>query len=461
MHRYLIAALLLLPSAAQAETTEFCLEGEFDLGLRLQGLTPASGEWYATTWCVITEDESERVMFSARGNANPDMEDNWTVAYLPPDLVRIVNRDDPPDVEFAGAAAGEEARRIRRLDPSWLLAEYADDPDALNGVTIDGRDHPHLIVSTQTNLPMRGTVPSIWRWDFTDENKPSFTLEVDGADLFRGTGSWRVLDEDNAAATWERTPGDDPIQAPGDRWPSAISTRLIDITDGVYVARGVRTGFQHIIVDTEDGLVIGDAPAGWVEFHQLPPADMVPGLGVSGLSERFVDFLAEEFPDRPIRAVAITHAHDDHAGGARAFAAAGAEVYAPVEIEAFLEAALNRDTMPDDRLTPRQVDVLGIKESARFAEDVWLLSIGPGPHASAMLGVLAGDYFFVSDIHVPRDEAPRPREGREETECWFAEWAVKNLSPDVQVINSHSPIVTPVSRLAEYLESEGCRALRD
>ena len=243
--------------------------------------------------------------------------------------------------------------------------------------------------------------------------------------LFRGTGSWRTLAEGEVRDLWQRTPGDEEaIQAPGERWPSAISPGLINLTDDVYLARGVRTGFQHIVIDTDDGLVIGDAPAGWVEFHQLPPADLVPGLGISGLSERFVDFLMEEFPGRPILAVALTHAHDDHAGGARAFAAAGAAVYAPAEVADFLEQALNGVRSahrlvapPRDRLAEKQLDVLPVDDSTPIGDSVRLIPIGSGPHARAMLGIWAveRDYFFVSDIHVPRNEEARPREGREAT----------------------------------------------
>ncbi len=467
MLRYLIGALALLPSVASAETTEFCLDGEFDLGTRNQGLTPEPGEWYAALWCVISEVNGERVMFSARGMANADMEDNWSVAYLPPDLVRIVNRDDPPDIEFADAiAVADEARRVRRLDPKRLLAEYAADPDALMDLTIEGTDDTRLLVETRADVPLRGRVPVVWRWDFTQPDAPTFELELSGDPLFRGTGRWRTLDGDEAAAVWERTPNEDPIQIPGDSWPSAIRTELINLTEDIYVARGVRSGFHHIIIETEKGLVIGDAPAGWVEFHQLPPSDLVPGLGVSGLSERFIDFLADEFPGRRIHAVALTHAHDDHAGGARAFAAAGVKVYAPAAISDYLDSALNTGdwgklAYPADRLGPRSLEVLPVEDSEDIADGVRLLSIGSGPHASANLGVWATerDYFFVSDIHVPSDEHPAPREGREPTECWFAEWAVSNLPPEVRVINSHSSVVTPVSRLAEYLENDGCRNL--
>ena len=90
---------------------------------------------------------------------------------------------------------------------------------------------------------------------------------------------------------------------------------------------------------------------------------------------------------------------------------------------------------------------------------VRFVTMNNNPHVFEMLGVWAVDrgYFFVSDIHVPRSDDPKPAAHRVETECWFANWAVENLPEDVQVVNSHSPNITPVSRLAQYLESEACQ----
>ena len=90
---------------------------------------------------------------------------------------------------------------------------------------------------------------------------------------------------------------------------------------------------------------------------------------------------------------------------------------------------------------------------------VRFVTMNDNPHVFEMLGVWAVDrgYFFVSDIHVPRSDDPEPAAHRVETECWFANWAVENLPEDVQVVNSHSPNITPVSRLAQYLESEACQ----
>lgn len=465
----MLARLLLLSCsftcvaiANAGETTEFCLDGEFNIGARLQGTFPDIDEFVPTRWCVMTDDISMRTLFTATGKANPDMDDDWSVAFLPPDLVRIVNADDPPDIEFHGADSLDDAARVRRLDPRRLAEERPDESLGETKLRMrDGRVHE---LKSVADLPLRGRVPVRWIWNWDDTDAPHLRLEVDGRLFFRATGTWRVVEEAEAERRWRSTPGVEPVQVPGDRWPSRVSMRRIDVVDDVHLVRGVRSGFQHLVVNTASGLVIADAPAGWVEFHHIPPADLVPGLGISGLSERLVDFLATEFPGKPIRAVILTHAHDDHAGGARAFAAAGAKIYAPAESAEFLETALNRNTMPNDRLAASGggVAVIPVEGTVRLddaANPVSIVSVGAGPHASAVLGVHAesAGFLFVSDIHVPRSDADEPSEERAGTECWFAGWADKNLPAETIVLNSHSPQQTPVSRLAKYLESAQCR----
>ena len=449
--------------ASAAGVTEFCLEGELDLGARYQGTKPDAGEFYPTTWCVITEDESQRVLFSGSGKSNPDMDGAWTVAYLPPDTVRIVNRDSPPDIEFHGTDNLDEALRVRRIDPRRLMQEFRVTPGALDGAQVHILENRLTSVTTSAALPLRGLVNVVWNWDWTNAEYPVLRLILDDALLFRATGRWRELTDGDAATVWDVTPGVAPSEVPGDRWPAQINMQVVELAEGVYVVRGVRTGFQHIVVETDKGLVIGDAPAGWVEFHHIPPSDLVPGLGISGLSERFIDFLGEKFPDRSVRAVALTYFHDDHAGGARAFAAAGAAIYVPSESFRFFVTALNRPSMPSDRLAQRMgaANITQVIDPVIIGSEpnrVKLVPMGPSPHVDAMLGVwvLDKDFFFVSDVHVPRSDADTPRKDRAATECWFAEWAVDNLPSEVRVANSHSATVTPVSRLAMYLESNVC-----
>ena len=458
----LILLISCVPSLAMANgVTEFCLEGELDLGVRYQGTNPAPGEFYPTTWCVISEDSSFRTLYSATGLSNPDMDNSWAVAYLPPDIVRIVNRDSPPDVEFQGTDNLDEAMRVRRIDPRRLVEEYQSSPQAYDGVRVEIHNGRLVSVKTSAELPLRGRVPVDWNWDFTNGALPVFRLMLDEEVLFRGTGRWRDVPAEEAEGLWEITPGEDAIQVAGDRWPARVSMRVINLTDDVYLVRGVRTGFQHLVIETGEGLVIADAPAGWVEFHHIPPSDLVPGLGVSGLSEKFIDFINEQFPERPLRAVALTHFHDDHAGGARAFAAAGAEIYASKESARFLAIALNQASMPKDRLGEDRVRVTPVINSVVIGDKqnrVKLVSMGASPHVNAMLGIWAmdKDYFFVSDVHVPRSDSDAPSEERAATECWFAEWAVKNLPSEVRIVNSHSANETAVSRLAKYLESDLC-----
>jgi len=455
---------LLSPIAVADGATEFCLDGEFNLGARHQGMEPGTDEFVPTRWCVVTEDDSYRVLFSGSGKSNPDLAGSWTVAALPPDLVRIVNADDPPDIEFRGADALAEAMRLRRIDPRRLLEEHRETP--LGDVRIRVEDGRLVALVTSADLPLRGRVPVIWHWDWSDESRPALIIEADGEVIFAAQGRWRKLGDEEAGRLWRSTPGADPVQVPGENWPARVDMSLVDVADGVHLVRGVRSGFQHLVVETTEGLVVADAPAGWVELHQVPPTDLVAGLGISGLSEKFVDFLAAQFPGQRIRAVALTHAHDDHAGGARAFAAARAVIFAPAEYAGFLEQALNSGKMPRDRFTSLNgvIDVVPVSDAVTLSDPVntvRLLSIGPSPHASAGLGVYAVDagYFYVSDLHVPNSDADTPRSDRARTECWFAQWATANLPPETVVVNSHSTPRTPVSRLEKYLQSETCRAL--
>lgn len=465
MNKFLLLACTLLPaSAVTGEITEFCLDGQFDLGARLQGMKPKAGERYPTRFCVTTEDGSLRAMFSGRGRSNPDMDNEFSVLYLPPDEVRILTGDDEPDIEFRGTANVDEAKRVRRLDPRRLVEEWQENPRALGDVALDisgpGDEKRLQRLSTSVDLPLRGTVDVVWRWDWANPDRPRATLTVDNEIFFVAEGEWRtVVDSD----VWTGVKDIDPVVLPGERWPTTVDMSLDTIGDGVYMVRNVRSGFQHMVVDTMDGLVVADAPAGWVEFHQVPPADMVAGLGISGLSERFVDFLRENLPERPILAVALTHFHDDHAGGARAFAAAGADIYAPRDSALTIATGLNRQNTPDDRLAafdrPAAVSPLGATiELGDVPNRVRLVPMGSSPHVSAMLGVWAVDrgFFFVSDIHVPRSEDDVPSAARATSECWFAEWATANLPRDAVVINSHSPVQTPVSRLERYLDSDLC-----
>lgn len=473
------------PPAAE----RFCLDGEFDLGARYQGHSHRPGENYPVRFCITSAPLSgapagdSPVHFSGEGHSNADMSGRFDVTYLPPDRVRLVAGDGEPDILFAGQPIAAEARRVRRLDPRRLAAEvlhgegWSDQGDGWFRRRIPGgpddirvrlEDDRVVRVETVADLPLRGRVPVVWTWNW-EGAVPAAELAVEGEVMLRGEGSRRRLTAGEAEALWQRD-GREPaaVELDGSLWPATTGMDIETISDGVHLVTGVRTGFHHLVVETGSGLVVADAPAGWVELHQVPPADLVPGLGISGLSERFIDFLAERFPGQPIRAVALTHAHDDHAGGARAFAAAGAAVYAPQPVATWLEAALNRETMPEDRLDRAggRVTVEPVDGSLRLDDPdraVELLELPDGPHVDAALGVWVPEagVFYQSDLHVPAGETDAPRSDRLASECWFARWAVTHLPENARVYNSHTRVVTARERLASHAGHPSCQALQD
>jgi len=143
-----------------------------------------------------------------------------------------------------------------------------------------------------------------------------------------------------------------------------------ELAPGVWDVRGA--GYHALVVAFSDHMFVMEAPGG----------------GSAEIIARVKELAA----GKPIRFVAPTHHHDDHAGGMRDFIAEGVTIITTPGNRAYFErmGAARRTIAPDPQaLRPQPVRLETITGRRRVLTDgtrtVELIDIGPSPHANEML----------------------------------------------------------------------------
>jgi glyoxylase-like metal-dependent hydrolase (beta-lactamase superfamily II) len=166
----------------------------------------------------------------------------------------------------------------------------------------------------------------------------------------------------------------------------------VDLTE---VATGVLhvTGGTHhsLAIEMADHLVVVDAPL----YEER--------------SQAVLTALAEKFPGKPVRFLVVTHFHNDHSGGTRAYIAAGATVVVGKVTEGFFkQMAAAPHTRVPDRLqkTPQPLTLETVETEKKVLTDgnrnVEIYPV-ENSHAEGMLIVYVPSekLLYVTDLFSP------------------------------------------------------------
>lgn len=145
-------------------------------------------------------------------------------------------------------------------------------------------------------------------------------------------------------------------------------TKLSDTSAVIHTS----SGYNVLVVAFTDYTVVVEAPIS------------------DALSKDVMTRVSEIFPGKPIRYVAVTHFHDDHAGGARGYMVAGVTlVTTPGNVKFFGRLRQRQGTISNDAVVPNQAAIEIVENQKRVFTDglhtLELIDIGRGPHAQEML----------------------------------------------------------------------------
>lgn len=229
--------------------------------------------------------------------------------------------------------------------------------------------------------------------------------------------------------TFNTTLTDDSFKPPdGFRTPAAAPAPQTSVkySDSVYTVNA--GGYNVLVVGFKDHVFVMETPNG------------------DNVSKQAITEIKKLFPGKPIRYVAVTHHHDDHAGGIRTYIAEGATLLGlPGERTFFEKVAKSSFTIDPDSLmlAPQPLKWEAIEKGRRVLTDgtttVELIDIGPGGHTDEMLVA----YFPAEKLIFQGDLLNRPINNDpatiNDTTVHFSTWLdAKKLDVD-RVIGVHGP----------------------
>jgi glyoxylase-like metal-dependent hydrolase (beta-lactamase superfamily II) len=230
----------------------------------------------------------------------------------------------------------------------------------------DYRKVGQLMVPSTFLWRLAGEVVAKWAYDVT------FNPQIADTTFDDKTDGFRVLAANPAQAAQQRKVG------------------VEKLGDGVYLVSNLGGGAYNVMaVEFANHIVALEAPLG------------------SQVSDQAIAEIKKAIPNKPIAFVAVTHHHNDHSGGLRAFVAEGATVVTTPGNAGYVKALVASQELRDGLAkSPKALKLELVENKKRVFSDgtqtLELYDIGPNSHAREMMVAylpkqriaFQGDLFF-------------------------------------------------------------------
>jgi glyoxylase-like metal-dependent hydrolase (beta-lactamase superfamily II) len=474
-----VSAEMGVPALEQAGFTQWTFAGTYDESVERGGFEPEPPATVRDTFALDLQGQGAG--WDSEGRRG-DGSVRWRrFLYPSPDLLLRVEVPSKWAAATRSAAYRSEQPRAARPVPQALLRELAAHPDSvrlLPALQRDGEpfrrlaytpapgEEIELLVDARDRLRFVELVRSVpfvgerrISWEYDAWTRDRGVLIPRRLTIWMGDEALRVLALESVV--WSRAASvfvlPEGIAAPAERPgpaslpPAPLAPSARTVAEGVWLAPDVRPGINGFFIRQADGVTVFEAPAGFLYPQiEIPPPDLARGRRSSEPGEAFVDLIRRTLPGVPIRRLVVSHAHADHAGGVRAFAAEGAEIVVPKgaaePVRRFLAEPFEREPDRWERLraTTRPVlrEVDGRQTLGDGATRLEVITVGENPHSAAMAVVwlpqprllLQGDLFYAE----PLDQFPSP--SRVTIMKWFAGWLERQGLEPAAIWGTHSEV---------------------
>jgi glyoxylase-like metal-dependent hydrolase (beta-lactamase superfamily II) len=351
--------------------------------------------------------------------------------------------DEKGSTGMSGIRLATHLRELMRASPTLLLAAL-DDPKSVTAmgpqkmgkasmpavaltaggtkftVMFDSKTHLPAVIRTRDDDNVVGDsdydlVLADWKTIGSAKVAHSLSYQINGIEVAKinykevsspsslAADAFNIPDAAKAAAKAPAT-GDVPYQwvirrlllsrlADTDAiiYPPNGSLKLVELAPNVQHVQGA--GANNLIVAMKDHLVVVDAPYGDLQSLQV------------------IKLAKDKYPGKPIKTLILSHHHNDHSGGTRAFVAEGAEVIVPAPGKAHFDRTLKmpHTLVPDAEQKARKTaKVTEVKDTTSIkddSEEIRLMNI-PNPHVNGYLLVhlAKANVVYVTDLISPRGQ---------------------------------------------------------